>query len=338
MRAWYLNESPGDYLWGEVPDPPLGPTDVEVRVAASALNHMDHWLSVGLPRPPTFPHVPGNDAAGVVSRVGSDVRELSAGDEVVINPAVVPAEALERGYDSVLDLGISPLGEMRWGGHGELCVVPAHQLVRRPPGRSWAECASYPVCYSTAWRLLRRAGLAAGDAVLVTGIGGGVATAAMMIARHLGATVYVTSRDADKRDRAVELGADAAFASDGPYPVTVDIVVDSVGPATWDQAFGSLRRGGRMCVCGGTSGRNVTLDLPRLFFRQIDIIGGSFSSQIEFDDVTRMIADGLPVVIDEVLPLADYPLALERLRSAHQLGKIVLDHSRSVRRITPSRL
>lgn len=328
MHAWFLNESPGGYEWGEVATPPVGPGDVAVRVMASALNHMDHWLTVGLPSPPSFPHVPGNDAAGIVEVVGSAVVAWSPGDEVVINPAVVPASALARGDDSVLDPGISPLGEMRWGGHGELCVVPAHQLVARPPGRSWAECAAYPVCYSTAWRLLRRAGLTAGDTVLVTGIGGGVAAAALMLARHLGARVFVTSRDEAKREAAVALGAEAAFPSEGPYPVTADIVVDSIGPATWDAAFASLRRGGRLCVCGGTSGRTVSLDLPRLFFRQIDIIGSSFSSQREFEHVTSLVADGMPVVVDEVVALADYPAALERLRSARQLGKIVLDHGR----------
>ncbi|MBS1838953.1 MAG: alcohol dehydrogenase catalytic domain-containing protein, partial [Actinobacteria bacterium] len=193
MRAWILDESPGTYRWGEVADPEVGPFDVAVEVRTSALNHMDHWLTVGLPMPPVLPHVPGSDVAGVVAAVGSAVTEWAPGDEVVINPAVVPAAALARGDDSVLDPAISPLGEMRWGGHGERCVVPSHQLVARPTGRSWAECAAYPVCSATAWRLLRRAGLAAGDTVLITGIGGGVATAAMMLALHMGATVFVTS-------------------------------------------------------------------------------------------------------------------------------------------------
>lgn len=328
MLAWFLNESPGEYRWGEVPDPLLGPTDVEVRVVASALNHMDHWLTAGLPKPPALPHVPGSDVAGIVAAVGPEVLDWVPGDEVVINPAVVPFAALDHGVDSVLDPAISPLGEMRWGGHGERCVVPAHQLVGRPAGRTWAECASYPVCYSTAWRLLRRAGLRSGDRVLVTGIGGGVATAAMMLARHLGATVYVTSRDEAKRRRALELGADGAFPSEGPYPVTVDIVVDSIGPATWEAAFGTLRRGGRMCVCGGTSGRTAPLDLPRLFFRQIDVIGGSFASQTEFEFVTGLLADGIPVTVDEVFPLDRYPEALRRLRAGEQLGKLVLVHDR----------
>jgi len=304
----------------------MGSTDVRVRVRASALNHMDLWLTRGLPRPPGFPHVPGNDVAGVVDAVGAEVDGWSVGDEVVINTAVVPRSALARGVDSVLDPAMSLLGEHSWGGHGELCVVPAHQLARKPSNRSWAEAASYPVCATTAWRLLRRAGARSGDTILVTGIGGGVATAALTIALHLGATVFVTSRNPAHRERALAMGAEGAFASDEPYPITTDIVVDSIGPATWENAFGTLRRGGRMCVCGGTTGSRVELDLPRLFFRQIDVIGASCGSQEEFQFVTDLVADGLRVVIDEVMALDEYPRALERLRSATQLGKIVLEH------------
>ena len=326
MDAWHLPESPGQYVWGEVPDPVAGPGEVRVKVRATALNHMDLWLTTGLPKPPVFPHVPGNDVAGVVESVGDGVTAWTPGDEVVINTAVVPEEALAQGIDSVLHPRMQLLGEACWGGHGEFCVVPAHQLTRKPAGRSWAEAASYPVCYTTAWRLLRRARLKEGDTVLVTGIGGGVATAALMIAKHLGARVYATSREEEKRQRALELGAKDAFDSEEPYPVTADIVVDSIGPATWDNSMRTLRHGGRMCVCGGTSGPQVTLNLPRLFFKQLDIIGASCGSQVEFEYVTDLIADGLPVVIDEILPLSEYPRALERLKTASQLGKIVLEH------------
>lgn len=153
-----------------------------------------------------------------------------------------------------------------------------------------------------------------------------MATAALMIAVHLGARVFVTSRNPTTRKRAIALGADGAFASDEPYPITSDVVIDSIGPATWENAFRTLRHGGRMCVCGGTSGSRVELDLPRLFFKQIDVIGASCGSQEEFQHVTDLVERGLPVVIDEVMPLSEYPRALERLRAASQLGKIVLEH------------
>lgn len=326
MQAWHLPESPGQYVWGEVDTPEAGPGQVRVHVVASALNHMDLWLTTGLPKPPAFPHVPGNDVAGIVDQVGDGVQRWSVGDEVVVNTALVPPEALERGVDSVLDPGMRLLGEHCWGGHGEFCVVPAHQLEAKPAGRSWAEVASYPVCATTAWRLLRRARIAEGDTVLITGIGGGVATASLMIALHMGARVFVTSRDARKRAMAMELGAEDAFNSMEPYPVSADIVVDSIGPATWEHSLRTLRHGGRMCVCGGTSGPKVELNLPRLFFKQLDIIGASCGSQEEFRHVTELVADGLPLIVDEVVPLAEYPAALERLRTANQLGKIVLEH------------
>lgn len=326
MLAWHLNESPGQFEWGEVPTPEAGPGEVRLSVRASALNHMDLWLTTGLPKPPSYPHVPGNDVAGVVESVGEGVEDWVPGDEVVVNMALVPATALARGVDSVLDPEMRILGEHCWGGHGEFCVVPAHNLEAKPAGRSWAEAAAYPVCFTTAWRLLRRARLQPEDTVLVTGIGGGVATAAMILARQMGARVFTTSRDEQKRKRSIELGAEDSFDSEGPYPVTADIVVDSIGPATWEHSIRTLRAGGRMLVCGGTSGQKVELALPRLFFKQLDIIGGTCGSQEEFRHVTDLVAAGMPVVVDEVLPLEQYPAAIDRLRSAAQLGKLVLEH------------
>lgn len=326
MWSWHLLESPGNYVWGKVPDPIAGPGQVRIKVRASALNHMDLWLTTGLPKPPAFPHVAGNDVAGVIETIGEGVQGWSVDDEVVINTAQVPEEALQRGFDSVLDPGMKLLGEQSWGGHGEFVVVDAHQIEHRPKGRSWAEAASYAVCGTTAYRLLRRAELSAGDSVLITGIGGGVATAAMQIALHMGARVFVTSRDPAKRAAALELGAEAAFDSAQRYPVSVDVVVDSVGPATWESSIRTLRHGGKMCVCGGTSGSTVSLQLPRLFFKQLDIIGASCGSQEEFRHVTQLMESGLPTVIDSIHPLKDHPIALTRLRDAAQIGKIVLEH------------
>lgn len=326
MDAWLLEESPGTYRWGSVADPVAGPGQVRIEVRASALNHMDLWLTTGMPKPPAYPHVPGNDVAGVIESLGEGVTGWSVGDEVVVNTALVPAEALSMGVDSVLHEEMRLLGEHCNGGHGRFCVVDAHQLAAKPENRTWAEVATYPVCLTTAWRLLRRARLKRGDVLLVTGIGGGVATAAMSLALHLGAEVAVTSRDPGKRARALELGAFAAFDSNDAFPVSADVVVDSIGPAVWKPAVRTLRRGGRMCICGGTSGSKVELELPRLFFKQLEIIGASCGSQEEFQAATDFMAEGLDVVIDEILPLAEYPRALERLREGRQFGKIVLEH------------
>ncbi len=330
MRAWILDESPGSYREGEVDEPPVGPGDVAVRPVASALNHMDLWLTRGLPRP-RLPHVPGCDVAGVVAAVGADVGGGAAGprpgDEVVVNPAVSPLDAVvAHGIDSPLGAGFQIVGEQRWGGHGDLVVVPARNVVPRPAGRSWEECAAYPLATLTAWRMLRRARVTAGETVLIVGIGGGVSAAALALALRMGATVYATSRDDGKRRRAVAAGAADAFDSEADWPVTVDVVVESVGPATWERSVRALRPGGRLVVCGGTSGPKVELNLPRLFFKQIEIIGSTMGSYPEFDQVTRLVGAGLPVQVDEVFDRADYPAALDRLRRGDQLGKVVLRH------------
>jgi NADPH:quinone reductase-like Zn-dependent oxidoreductase len=326
MRAWILDSSPGDYREGEIDDPPVGPGDVRVRPVASALNHMDLWVTQGLPKPP-LPHVPGCDVAGVVESVGEGVGHLAVDDEVVVNPAVAPIEAVvEYGNDAPLGKGFEILGEQVWGGHADLVVAPGRNVVPRPAGRTWEECAAYPLATLTAWRMLRRARVTAGDTVLVVGVGGGVSTAALALANRLGAVVYATSRDETKRARAVELGAVGAFDSNEDWPVRADVVVESVGPATWDRSVKALRPGGRLVVCGGTSGPKVELNLPRLFFKQIEIIGSTMGSYEEFADVTRLVDQGLPVQVDEVFARSDYPKALERLRQGEQLGKIVLRH------------
>jgi len=195
-----------------------------------------------------------------------------------------------------------------------------------PVGVAWEACAAYPLATLTAWRRLRRARLVAGESVLIVGIGGGVSAAALALAVRAGATVYATSRDAGKRARAVAAGAADAFDSGADWPVAVDVVVESVGPATWDRSVRALRPGGRLVVCGGTSGQTVELSLPRLFFKQIEIIGSTMGSYPEFATVTGMVAAGLPVAVDEVFTRADYPAALDRLAAGEQLGKVVLRH------------
>jgi zinc-binding alcohol dehydrogenase/oxidoreductase len=326
MRAWILDESPGSYREGEIDDPPVGPGDVRVRPVASALNHMDLWLTRALPRP-SLPHVPGCDVAGVVESVGEGVTHVAPGDEVVVNPAVSPLEAVVAlGVDSPLGRGFRIVGEHRWGGHADLVSVPGRNVVPRPGGRTWEECAAYPLATLTAWRMLRRARLTAGESVLIVGIGGGVSAAALALCQRLGATVYATSRDAAKRERAVALGAAEAFDSEAAWPVSVDVVVESVGPATWDRSVKALLPGGRLVVCGATSGPKVELNLPRLFFKQIEVIGSTMGSYPEFDDVTGLVGQGLDVHVDEVFDRSDYPAALERLRQGEQLGKVVLRH------------
>ncbi len=327
MQSWILDESPGNYRFGEIDQPVVGDDDVLIRVVASALNHMDLWVTRGMPKPP-LPHVPGCDVAGFVEAVGAAVSNVRPGDEVVINPGVSPvADIVALGNDSPMGPGFMIYGEHCWGGHAQFAVAPSRNVRPRPANRSWAECAAYPLAYLTAYRMLRRARVHAGQTVLVVGIGSGVSCAALAIARHMGCTVVATSRSEAKRTEALTMGAAAVYDSAaGKWPVEADVVIESVGPATWEQSVRSLKPGGRLVVCGGTSGPKVELNLPRLFFKQIEIIGSTMGSYQEFDEVSALVAQGLDIRIDTVYPIADYAQALARLEDGQQLGKIVLTH------------
>jgi NADPH:quinone reductase-like Zn-dependent oxidoreductase len=288
---------------------------------------LDLWVARGLPKPP-LPHVPGCDVAGVIDEVGSAVSQWKPGDEVVVNPAVSPvADIVALGNESPVGPGFQVFGEHCWGGHSTFATAPARNVVARPAGRTWDECAAYPVAYLTALRMLRRARLQAGDTVLVVGIGSGVSCAALALGLQMGAEVHVTSRSEAKRAQGLAMGAACAHDSAAAkWPVEADVVVESVGPATWDQSVRALKPGGRLVVCGGTSGPKVELNLPRLFFKQFEIIGSSMGSYEEFADVTRLVAAGLPICVDQVVPLSEYPAALTRLEQGDQLGKVVLEH------------
>ena len=330
MQAWILDESPGAYRWGSIDLPELADDDVAIRVVTSALNHMDLWVTRGAPKPP-LPHVPGCDVAGVVSAVGSAVTTVAVGDEVVVNPAVSPLADIEAwGNDSPMGPGFMIYGEHCWGGHAETAIAPERNVRKRPATRSWEECAAFPLVYLTAYRMLRRARLRSGDTLLVVGIGSGVSCAALALGVMMGARVEVTSRSEAKRAQALEMGAVAAHDSAAAkWPVEADVVVESVGPATWDQSVRSLRPGGRLVVCGSTSGPKVELTLPRLFFKQFEIIGSSMGSYEEFDELLALVDRGLPITIDQQFPLAGYEDALARLEHGDQLGKIVLTHEGS---------
>lgn len=308
-------------------DPVPASDEVRVRVVASALNHMDLWVTRGMPKPP-LPHVPGCDAAGVVDMVGGDVTHVAVGDEVVVNPGVSPIEdVIAYGNDSPIGPGFMIWGEHCRGGHADYAIVPARNVRPRPQSRSWHECAAFPLAYLTALRMLRRARLRAGERVLIVGVGSGVSSAALALASWMGAEVVVTSRDAAKRERAIGMGAALSIdTAQERWGVDADVVIESVGPATWEKSIRSLRPGGRLVVCGGTSGSAVEMNLPRLFFKQHEIIGSTMGSYEEFADVVELIAAGLPIEIDRVYEFGDYEESLSRLENGEQLGKIVIDH------------
>ena len=307
---------------------PPGPGEVRVDVVVSALNHLDLWLQRGMPKPKAFPMVPGCDGAGTVAAVGDGVTRWQVGDEVVINPSFACGHCPEcLGDNSVFCAKWGIMGEHYWGSHGESVTVGQANLVRKPAELSWEEAGAYGLCGLTAYRMLRRARLAAGETLLVVGAGGGVASAALGIGQRLGARVFATSRDEAKCQRAMELGALEAFVTQGePVPLKADVVVDSAGSPTWSLSMRALKPGGRLVTCGGTGGVGVEVNLARLFLSQHEVIGSTMGTFREFDEVTALVATGLPVVVDSVYGLEDYPSALKHLESGAQFGKVVLRH------------
>ena len=341
MRALALERTggPGELRLLELPVPPLArPDDVRIRVRAAALNHLDLFVVEGLKGLAySFPHVVGSDGAGVVEAVGPGVAGWRPGDEVLVNPGVACGECdWCRAGEEPLCPRFAIVGEHRAGAAGEFLVVPAANLARKPAGMGWAAAAAYPLATLTAWRMLAtRARVTSGETVLVRGIGGGVAQAAARIARHLGARVIVTSTSAAKLARARELFGVEGVEPGADLPAEVrrltggrgaDVVVDSVGEATWPSSLRSLGRGGRLVTCGGTSGPMVTTDVRKLFWYQWSLLGSTMGTQAEFAAVARLAAEpALHPVVDAVLPLADGADAFRRLAAGTQFGKLVLE-------------
>jgi zinc-binding alcohol dehydrogenase/oxidoreductase len=326
MRAWLLEESPGDYHLGEVGLRSPGHGEVKVDLVASALNHMDLWLRQGLPKPGLLPMVPGCDGAGAVAEVGPGVTRWAVGDEVVINPSFACGHCEQCLADrSVFCSRWGIMGEQYWGAHADSVIVPDANLVRRPSGRTWEESAAYGLCGLTAYRMLRRARLSAGESLLVVGAGGGVATALIALGVRMGARVFATSRSVAKRKKAVTLGAVEAFPT-GEVSIKADVVADSAGAATWQGSLSALARGGRLVTCGGTAGSRVELSLPKLFFGHHELIGSTMGTFREFEQLTALVAEGLPVAVDSAHSWEEYPSCLARLEAGEQFGKVVLLH------------
>lgn len=343
MRALALSATGGpEHLkLLELPAPELvDPTHVRVGIRAIALNHLDLWVAKGLREVPipSFPHIVGADGAGVVLEVGSAVCGLSVGDRVVINPGMScgSCEACQARQE-VYCRRFSLLGEHRSGTAAEEVVLPARNLARVQGEWTWAQAAAFGLTSLTAWRMLTtRAQLRPGESVLIWGIGGGVAIQALQIAKHLGATVAVTSSSPEKLERARALGADFCFdhRDDADIPALLkeqlgsgaDIVVDSVGTPTWQRSCKALRPGGRLVTCGATGGRHVEVDLRRLFWFQWSLLGSTMGTSGEFEDVVRLGDSGaLRPAIDTTFPLAEGEAAYRRLADAAQFGKIVLE-------------
>lgn len=339
MRAWLLDDTTGieALRLGEVPAPEPGPGEVRVRMRVAGLNHLDVWVTHGLPKPKALPHILGGDGAGVVEQVGEFVTEWVEGDEVIINPSISCGRCeFCRSDEMVFCAQYTILGERLPGTLREMLVVPEANLFRRPPEVPWDVAGSFGLASSTAYRMLDRAGLQSGEALLVVGVGGGVSSAAALLGVAIGARVFVTSRDEGKIKWALAHGAEAGFDSTTEFAKEIKewtgrgahVVVENVGQATWEQSFRSLAPGGRMVVCGGTTGNKVELSLPVLWYKQLEIIGSSMANRSQFAATLDLVAAGkLPIPIDRVYGFENAPEAFRRLESGNQLGKVVISFS-----------
>jgi NADPH:quinone reductase-like Zn-dependent oxidoreductase len=299
---------------GERPDPspPDGWTTVTVR--AAALNHHDLWTlrGVGI-SPDRLPIVVGCDAAGV-DEDGHDVIVHA----VIGDPAVA-------GGDETLDPRRSLLSERFDGTFAERVAVPRRNLVPMPPALSYTEAACLPTAYLTAYRMLfTRSGLQPGATILVQGAGGGVATALVVIGRAAGFRVWATSRDEEKRSRALELGADQVFPSGARLPGRVDAVMESVGEATWAHSLRSLKPGGRIVVCGATSGAMPPADLNRVFFLQLSVVGSTMGTRDELERLAIFLEQtGVRPKIDRIMPLDQARDGFAAMIAGDLFGKVV---------------
>ena len=315
MKAIRIHEDGGPEVlrYEDAPDPEPGPGEVLIRLRAASLNRLDLWVRAGRPSVPK-PRILGADGAGVDPD----------GRRVVINPGIEHGDR------------ISVIGEHMDGTHAELIAVPEGNVYPIPDDLSFEEAAAFPLVFETAYRMLvTRAGLREGEWVLVWGVGSGIGTAALQLAKALGGRVIATSSSDAKLERAKELGADAVVnhetaavveavkeATGGPG---ADIVVEHVGEATWQTSLQAVRPHGRIAVCGATTGPNPKAALHRIWRKQLTILGSTMGTKDDFEGAFELVKSGkAKPVVDSVFPLAEARAAHERMEAGEQFGKIVL--------------
>jgi len=341
MKAVFLESHGGNDVLqhGELPDPVAKAGEVVVKLKTAAMNRLDLFVRNGMPGIPiAFPHVPGADGYGTVEALGAGVSGVSPGDRVVIQPGLSDGtcEFCLAGEKS-LCVEFRILGEHVSGTFAEKVAVPRGNIFPAPKNLSPEKAAAFPLAALTAWRMLvTRAAVRPGETVLIHGVGGGVSTFALQIAKLCGASlVIVTSSSEAKRKRAEALGADVTI----DYTTTdvgkkvreitgrrgVDVVVDSVGAATWRASLAAAAKKGRIVICGATSGPNPEEEIRIIFWKQLSILGSTMGTDAEFSALLKAVEAGrIDPVVDEVFPLSDVRRAFEHLESGKGFGKVVI--------------
>jgi NADPH:quinone reductase-like Zn-dependent oxidoreductase len=340
MKAIIFSEHGGPEVlrYIDVPKPSIRATEVLIRVRACALNHLDLWVRRGLPGVAIpMPHIPGSDIAGEVVEVGELVTRVQVGQKVLLAPGVSCGQCQQclAGNDNFCRR-YTLLGYLVDGGCAEFVKAPEANAIPIPGALSFEQAAAIPLVFLTAWHMLvTRAHLQPGEDVLVLGGGSGVGSAAIQIARVMGARVMATVGTEEKKKKARELGADVVInhseqdIAEEVKRVTgrrgVDVVFEHVGTATWEKSVASLAPGGRLVTCGATTGYEAKLDLRYLFTRQLTLLGSFMGSKAELYSVLKLVSEGkLHPVIDRTMPLAQCAEAHTRLEKREQFGKIVL--------------
>ena len=325
MKAIRIHEDGGPEVlrYEDVEDPEPGPDEVLVALRAASLNHLDIWVRKGLPSVPK-PRILGADGAGVVAALGEGVRNFEVGERVVVNPGIPHGRR------------ITVIGEHTDGTYCELKAIPTEQLYALDDSLTFEQAAAFPLTFETAFRMLvTKAAVREGESVLIWGIGGGVALAAFEICRALGARPIVTSSSPEKLERARTLGAEAAVdhgkddvvqaVKDATEGTGADVIVETVGEATWERSLAAASQDGRIVVCGATSGHSPPARLYRLWWKQLVVYGSTMGMPSDFEGAYELVRSGRARVhVDSVYPLSEAARAHERLESGAQFGKVVL--------------
>jgi len=338
MKAVRIHQFGGtDVLqYEDAPDPSPRKDQVLVRVRACAMNHLDVWVRKGLPKI-QLPHIPGSDIAGEIVEVGEYVTGLRSGQRVLLAPMVFCnhcAQCTAGNHNLCRDFTV--LGNLVDGGDCELIAISAVNVIPIPDSLGFAEAASVPLVFLTAFHMLTgRAALRPGNVVLVLGANSGVGIAAIQIAKLFNATVIATAGSDQKIERARGLGADYVInhyqqkISDEVRRITnkegVDIVIEHVGVATWEESIKSLKPGGTLVTCGATTGFDARIDLRVLFARQLALLGSYMGTMFELNEVLKLVFSGkLKPVVDRTFPLKNVRAAHEYMEKSEMFGKIVL--------------